>query len=348
VDADGAVSVEGQYVGHLEGLRFVAERSALDNKALKAAVNQVLADALSRRARRIAQEPDAAFSLTDDGRIAWKDQVIARLEKGPHILKPAVHLVSGNQLIRRDAVALSERIERWLTENVRRLMRPLEGLEDGPFSPPARGVAFQLVENLGVLDRSRVADQLRQFDGKDYGRFKYRGVQLGRSTIFCPQLLKPEATRWRQILHGCVKGHKPPMDHAGLVSFAVERQADTGRLLRAGYRRFGETAVRVDMLERIAGLAHKACRAADAGEAEADHEMLSLLGGGVDRLAPVLNGLGYLTERDPEGASLKYRRRGKGAGQKARAARSRGKPPARKPRVDPDSPFAALLELRSS
>ncbi|WP_417517857.1 helicase-related protein [Minwuia sp.] len=346
IDNDGAVSVDGAFVGQLEGLRFVADRSVLNNKAMKAAVNQVLAGALSARARKIIGSDDAAFTLNDDASIGWNGQSIARISKGPHVLRPTATLISGDQLNERDLEALTGRLQTWLDGQIKRLLRPLIGLEDGPFSPSARGVAYQLVENLGVLRRDRVADHIRQFDAKDYGRFKYRGIQLGHNTIFCPALLKPEPTRWRQILFDCDAPGKVPLDHAGLVSFEVDRKADTSRLLRAGYRVMGSVAVRVDMLERISAMAHKAAR---KGEAEATHELLSLLGGGTERLLPVLAGLGYVTERSTDDSPMKYRPRRTRDAQKSSAAR---KPPPqrkRKPavRVDPDSPFAALMELRT-
>ncbi|WP_416896889.1 MAG: helicase-related protein [Minwuia sp.] len=346
IDAEGNVTVESQFVGCLNGLRFVADRSALDNKAMKTAVRQVLAGALSVRAKKIAQAGDDEFALNDDATISWHSETIARLIRGQHVLAPEITLISGNQLGRREADRLKQRLEAWLKKRIGSLLRPLVGLEDAPFSPQARGVAYQLVENLGILPRDRVADHLRQFDAKDYGRFKYRGVQLGHSTIYCPALLKPESTRWRQILHDCGKDDCEPLDLAGLVSIDIDKDADHGRLLRAGYRSFGKVAVRVDMLERISALAH---RSAKKGEAEADHEMLSLLGGGVEQLVPVLTGLGFVTERQGEDSPLKYRARGRRAKPKNQRRRKPSDPVKNKrpTRIDPHSPFAALMELRS-
>lgn len=348
VDNEGTVTVDGQFVGSLEGLRFVADRSALDNRAMKAAVNHVLAGALSDRARKAAGSKDDAFELQDDGGIAWRGEKIARLSRGAHVLKPEVKLLSADQLSRGDAEKLTSRLKDWVDGRIGKLLRPLIGLEDADFSAQARGVAYQLVEALGVLDRKTVADHLSRFDTKDYGRFKYRGVQLGRSTIFCPALLKPEPTRWRQILFDCGESDTPPMDHAGLVSFEAGKRADNARLLRAGYRLMGGVAVRVDMLERLSGLAHKASR---KGEAVADHEMQSLLGGGADRMAPVLTGLGYVTDRSGEEGTLTFRRRGRND-KKPRRDNRRGKPKDQKsrpgkPAVDPSSPFAALAGLRT-
>jgi ATP-dependent RNA helicase SUPV3L1/SUV3 len=345
VDNEGGVSVEGQYVGHLDGLLFVADRSAMDNKAMKAAVNHVLAGALNARARRIADCPDEDLELLDDGVLAWRSERIARLHRGGHVLKPEVRLIAGNQLAPQRTEALIGRLQQWIAGRVAQLMRPIMGLEEAEFSPAARGVAFQLVERLGVLPRTAVEPQLRQLEPKDYGRFKYRGVQLGRFAIFCPALLKPEATRWRTILHNLGERTFDPAEDQGRVSFEAPGGMQRDALLLAGYERFGRIAVRVDMVERIASHAHRATR---EGEAEADHALMSMLGGGAERLQPVLAGLGYMTQRPQEDGPLLYRPRKRGekpSGRKSANAGRRGRKPVP---PDPDSPFAALLELRKT
>lgn len=346
VDNEGTVTVEGQYVGRLDGLRFAADRSALDNKAMKVAVNHVLAGALSARARRISEAPDTEFELQNDGTIAWNEQALARITRTPHVLKPGIRMISAEQLTVRDAERLQNRLANWLESRIRTLLKPLIGLDDAEFSPQARGVAYQLVENIGVLDRDAVADHLRKFDSKDYGRFKYRGIQLGRSTIFSPVLLKPEPTRWRQILFDTDDDRTEPMNHAGLVSFEAGRRADASRLLRAGYQVLGSVAIRVDMLERLNTMAFKATR---KGAAMADHEMQSLLGGGTERLTPVLQSLGYVTERSEESGGLCFRKFDR---KEKNNRNKRSKPPHKRrgqkqARIDPTSPFAALAGLKT-
>ncbi|MDF1721083.1 MAG: helicase-related protein [Minwuia sp.] len=362
IDPEGNVTVEGQDVGRIRGLIFAADRSAFDNKALKGAVRQVLATALAARGRKVAEAPDDDFSLRDDADICWQGEVIARLEGGDHVLRPRLRLNASDQLDSRAAERIAERLTTWVNGQISRHLRPLTELEARNFSAPARGIAFQLVERLGVLPRKSVKDQMRQLDSKDHGRFKYAGVQVGRSAIFCPALLKPESTRWRMILHGLRGGTVLPTDQQGRVSFDTERKADDDSLLVSGYARFATTAVRVDMVERIADHAHKATR---KGPAEADHALMSMLGGGPERLAPILAGLGYRTERQADDAPMLFHPRPKREARKPRsneqsggepganaplkpkpeAARKRRPPRDTRP-IDPDSPFAALAVLK--
>ncbi|MEC9346335.1 MAG: helicase-related protein [Pseudomonadota bacterium] len=344
IDADGTVTVSGQFVGRLDGLRFVADRSAFENKALKGALLQVLGKAVRDRARDVADAKDADFALDDDGTVRWRGAGIGRLQAGDHVLRPRIRVAASDQLEGKPLERVRERVDLWLEHQIASLLRPLVGLEELPFSPAGRGIAFQLVERLGVLPRSQVAEQLRRLDPKDHGRFKYRGVHVGRFSIHCPALLKPEATRWRIVLHALSGAPVARAETQGRVSFDVEKREDRDALLVAGYERFGTTAVRVDMVERIAGHAWKATR---EGPAEADHELMSMLGGGAGRLGPILHGLGYRTERTGEDGPLVYQPRGNGSGKgkdaRPRRDRDRGGPP-----PDPDSPFAALALMRKA
>src|SRR5690606_21926754 len=67
--ADGAVTVEGHYVGKLTGVQFEAAQGStvLEEKALRAAAVHAVGPEISRRLGRLASEPHEAFALTPDG-----------------------------------------------------------------------------------------------------------------------------------------------------------------------------------------------------------------------------------------------------------------------------------------
>ena len=63
IGADGAVTVEGHVVGRLSGVHFEPERgaSALENRALRGAVERAVAPEIARRLGELASEGDEAF-----------------------------------------------------------------------------------------------------------------------------------------------------------------------------------------------------------------------------------------------------------------------------------------------
>src|SRR5690606_29082749 len=85
-----------------------------------------------------------------------------------------------------------QRLELWLKAHVAKLLGPLIALEDaGELNGIARGIAFQIAESLGVLDRARVAQEVKGLDQEQRGALRRMGVRFGAYHLYLPQLLKP-------------------------------------------------------------------------------------------------------------------------------------------------------------
>ena len=126
----------------------------------------------------------------------------------------------------------------------------------------ARGVAFQLVELLGVLERQKVADEVKGLDQPARATLRKYGVRFGAYHIYLPALLKPApralATQLWAIKHESpeAKGVSDLLHLAasGRTSIPVDKETPKTLYRTAGYRICGERAVRVDILERLADL----------------------------------------------------------------------------------------------
>ena len=94
VAADGAVTVEGHYVGKLTGVQFEAAHgsSVLEEKALRAAATHAVGPEIARRLGRLAAEPDEAFALTPDGVVLWHGEAAGVLASGEPF-RPRVRLL---------------------------------------------------------------------------------------------------------------------------------------------------------------------------------------------------------------------------------------------------------------
>ncbi len=126
----------------------------------------------------------------------------------------------------------------------------------------ARGVAFQLSEALGVLDRQKVADEVKGLDQPSRATLRKYGVRFGAYHIYVPALLKPAprvlATQLWALKHGGseAKGLEAieQLAASGRTSIAADKDVAKVLYRTAGYRVCGERAVRVDILERLADL----------------------------------------------------------------------------------------------
>ena len=234
---------------------------------------------------------------------------------------------------------MENRLARWLEGKIKTRLAPLLTLRDASLTGAVRGLAFQVVDGLGVLPRKTAGQQLKALEKRDYGALRHLGVKLGRREIFLPALMKPKSAVLAAKLWAVFNELEkvPDLPSPGRVSLPV---GDTGNLqfLRvAGYRRAGSLVVRVDILERLMGQLRK--RAAK-GAFEPDPDLLNLAGCTLEQMVGVLESLGYTRAGDGEDVCFEP------ATQlpKKRKSRRRQKPTNRTGPAD-ESPFAKLKEL---
>ena len=190
----GAVLVEGHHVGELQGFRFTADQSAggEDAKAVKAAAQKALAAEFEARADRFGACANGDIALGSDGTLRWIGAPIATLVSGDDPLRPRVVLLADEQLTgpARDKVAA--RAERFVNYQIDTLLKPLVDLKGADTIPGiGRGIAFQLVENFGILNRRDIADDIKSLDQDGRAALRRLGVRFGAYHIFVPALLKP-------------------------------------------------------------------------------------------------------------------------------------------------------------
>jgi ATP-dependent RNA helicase SUPV3L1/SUV3 len=319
----GEVIVEGHAIGRLDGFVFVADASSggSEAKALQNAAQKALAGEIAARATRLAEAPDEQFVLAADGTIRWTGAAVGKITAGEAVLRPRVRLIADEHLSGAQREAVEARLGAWLKSHIEKLLGLLFALSSAAdISGIARGVAFQLVEALGVLDRQRVAEEVKGLQQPERGTLRKYGVRFGAYHIYLPLLLKPApralaAQLWALAHDGPQSGGLDDLLHlagSGRTSIPVKRETDANLYRAAGYRVCGERAVRVDILERLADLIRPALawREGAAGAKPAGaiagggfavvNTMTSLTGASGEDFASILRSLGYRMERRPK------------------------------------------------
>jgi len=321
ITATGDVLVEAHPVGRLIGFQFVPEsdNGSTEGKALRAAALKALASEFSNRATRVSNAVDDAFALSNDGSLRFLGEPIAKLSAGEKILEPRLRILADEHLEGPSRELVQTRIDLWIKAHVEKLLGPLLKLESAEtLTGIARGIAFQIAESLGVLDRTRVADDLKTLDQDQRAALRSLGVRFGAYHLTVPTLLKPaprglacqlwvlkeggaEVTGLDDILH---------LAASGRTSIPVNTDAPKALYRAAGFRVCGTRAVRVDILERLADLIRPAIQyrpgvtvgEPPAGAADGDAfvptiAMTSLCGCAGEDFASILKSLGYVMER---------------------------------------------------
>ena len=163
----------------------------------------------------------------------------------------------------------------------------------------ARGIMFRLYENLGVMSRAQISEQLKEMPDSDKPFLARAGIRIGTETVFMPELLKPAAIKLRVILYSVYNQDFPACGPPpeGRVSIALVEGIADNYWLSAGYRRIGDKVMRVDMVERVAALVRTAARSGEFGITD---EMLSLAGVSRDTMAFMITDLGFEKLREEQ------------------------------------------------
>ncbi|MGV1013759.1 MAG: helicase-related protein [Methyloceanibacter sp.] len=318
---DGQILVENHFVGRLDGFRFTPDVSSdgIHGRAARHAAVSVLTCELAARAERLAAAPDEALALTVNGKIVWEGSEIGCLERGDTALKPRLQLFTDEHLAGPERERIEKRLEAWLAAELSTKLAPLVSLsEASDLSGLARGLAYRITENLGVLRRDIAANEIKALDQDARGQLRKYGVRFGAFNVYIPQLLKPASADLLLLLwalhagrdHGLVGDALPARPQQGLTSVEAGKDIPEPYWRAAGFHVAGARAVRIDMLERLSDLIRMrvAWRQSEGGGpapagATGDGgfrvvpELMSVVGCSGEDFASILRALGFRRER---------------------------------------------------
>jgi ATP-dependent RNA helicase SUPV3L1/SUV3 len=319
----GDVIVEGHVIGRLDGFMFAPDAAAAgtEAKALQAAAQKALAGEIDARAERLANAPDDQFVLASDGLVRWIGDAVGRLTAADDALRPRVTVIADERLSGAPLQSVQARLDLWLGAHIGKVLAPLFELTAATdVTGIARGIAFQVVEALGVLDRHQVATDLKTLDQSARAMLRKYGVRFGAYHVYVPALLKPAPRALASLLwglkhQGIELGALADVQHlaaSGRTSITVDKNLDRDAYRVLGYRVCGDRAVRVDILERLADLIRPALAwrtgsvqpkppgAFDGAAFTVTQAMTSLTGAAGEDFASILRALGYRMERRPK------------------------------------------------
>jgi ATP-dependent RNA helicase SUPV3L1/SUV3 len=318
----GEVIVEGHVIGRLDGFTFApdAAEAGSDAKALQATALKALAGEIDARAEKLAAAPDEQFVLASDGTLRWTGDAVAKLVAADDALHPRLRIIADDRLSGAPREAVQTRLDLWLKTHIEKLLGPLFDLAKAEdVTGIARGIAFQLIEALGVLERSKISAEMKDLDQPSRASLRKYGVRFGAYHIYLPPLLKPAARAlasllWAQKHDNVDMSALSGAQHlagSGRTSFPVDKLLDRDAYRVLGYRQCGERAVRVDILERLADLirpalswregapGQKPAGAFDGRGFVVTQAMTSLTGSAGEDFASILRALGYRMEKRP-------------------------------------------------
>jgi len=318
----GEVIVEGHVIGRLDGFTFApdAAEAGSEAKALQATAQKALAGEIDARAEKLSAAPDDQFVLTSEGIIRWTGDAVGRLMAADDALHPRIRIIADERLSGAPREAVERRLDLWLKTHIEKLLGPLFELSKAEdVTGIARGIAFQLIESMGVLERAKIAAEMKDLDQPSRATLRKYGVRFGAYHIYVPALLKPAARALASLLWALKDANTDlstlsgaqHLAASGRTSFPIDKALPRDAYRVLGYRQCGERAVRVDILERLADLIRpalawrenssgaKPAGAFDGRSFVVTQAMTSLAGSAGEDFASILRALGYRMERRP-------------------------------------------------
>lgn len=318
----GEVIVEGHVIGRLDGFMFAPEsaEAGSDAKALQAAALKALAGEIDARAEKLSNAADDQFVLASDGTLRWTGDAVAKLVAADNVLNPRIRIIADERLTGASRDAVQTRLDLWLKTHIEKILGPLFDLSKAEdITGIARGIAFQLIEALGVLERAKITAEMKDLDQPSRASLRKYGVRFGAYHIFFPALLKPAARGLASLLMALKNDNTDwssltgaqHLASSGRTSFPADKALNQDTYRTLGYKLAGDRAVRVDILERLADLIRpalswrpgssgdKPAGAFDGRSFTATQAMTSLTGSAGEDFASILRALGYRMEKRP-------------------------------------------------
>ena len=338
VDEQGDVTVGSFPIGRMEGFSFEVDPSArhADRKMLLATAERRLSGEYEKRAAALVADSDDHFSLRTEPdlpvAILWRNHEVARLGVGKNLLSPRVLIDRRlDRVSDRGREAAVARLDTWVRGQVERslgqLRRAGAAAQDPAAPPGVRAVLALLVDEGGIVARESLARALAGLARDQRRSITGLKVRIGALDLFMPDVLKPEARRWRTALRAAASGRTMPALPAE-AAVVLPTPADAQLLNRLGFRALGPQMLRVDLVERLARHAHEA--RAGKPQPVVDHALATSLGLAPESVARLMRDLGF--------------RPGEGEAPWIWRGHKRRRP---EPRSDPSHAFAALAGLRT-
>ena len=227
INDQNKIHIDGQLIGELKGLKFLIEITSktldTDIKSIKKAARKGVEKELIKRVDEILNKKN--LEISNENKIIWKNNPIARLRKGRDYLYPEIDIIADESLNENSKLKLIKFLNKWLYEYINEVLGDLINLNKHKVSNQyLRGLTFQLYENNGVVKRNNVDKIVKLIPAEERKKLWGMGIKIGRYHIYLPKMLKPKAVEFRiglwKLFHNLSDKNKIPKSGLNFLSDA--------------------------------------------------------------------------------------------------------------------------------
>lgn len=302
------IYINEHYIGKINGLKIELDYSSTnldtDIKSLKKAARSGAQQELKNRIEKIINHQEL-LELKEDLKIYWQDSKIAEIKPGKNYLNPVIKLFIDDTLEDNDFSNLKLTIENWIEKEKQKHLSDLISIEKTSLKNSlARGLAYQLFENNGVLNRETASNMIKNLNKEERYELRKKGIKIGKYHIYQPRMIRPNAIKFKTILWKCFNSTKEMSYPNFGINFLKNFKNKNKNFLRiCGFETFGNFIIRVDILERL--FIEIINRSKDY-KFKLDSKILNLLGCTKDDFINFIKLIGYKVINEENEPEFKY------------------------------------------
>ncbi len=310
IEKNETVMINEQFIGKLKGLKLDLDLKigALDTdvKSLKKAARQNVTPEILKRINLIIG--GSPLHLSNDFKIYWEKNPIAKIKPGKDYLSPEIDLIIDDMVEFFDQKKLLNYLEIWLRNKISNDLDSLFKLKSIKISNSnIRALSYQLYENNGVIKRDKVTNIVKVLNQDERKVLRDIGVKFGRYHIFLYKLFKPGAVSLRVLLwknfYQKYYNLNPPK--FGLNFLEEDKFKNQDFMLLCGFEKFDRFFVRIDILERLFIHIIK-LNIENKKEIKVIPQMLNLLGCNKESFIKLVKLMGYQAFNKENETYIKY------------------------------------------
>jgi len=193
------------------------------------------------------------FASNAQGWIEFDGRRIAKFEAGPDLLHPNVKLAVSLEPGPGARSRLTRRLIAYGRDLAESVLLPLRARSASQLTPAARGLVYQLEQDLGTIHVDQAREQLELLTPRDVQLLTSFGVFFGMQLIYLRRSLSPTGLAARAALASVRDSLSEVLDHSalGAPSMQLDGSPPLPSMLSIGYFQLGALAIRVDQFETL-------------------------------------------------------------------------------------------------
>ncbi len=288
--------------------------------------------------------------INQESLIYWGEEAIGKIQKGQKIFSPVAHSLNSEFLSSEKKLLVSAKIQGWLDEEIRNLLKPIKDDLDDDLNSNVRAIVFNCFENLGTFPIENFKRFLKNISLDDKQKLSKLGIRIGAKFFYMPNFMKKKqielnSVLWKTFNEINIDEHLPlPKD--GRVSFISDIKMPDNYWSAIGYLSLKNFIFRIDVFEKVFFLARQKLKKGPFLESS---DLMNPIGCNSEQLKDIMVFCGYSHINLNDEKKLYFfspeikKTINKITKNKSKTKTKKNIKP--KTKTDPDSPFAVLEKL---